>query len=230
MTCKAVTVWRVVVSIACLTGLRCAAQEFDFQTTALEDSATLSNRTVNLAKAVLGVYRDDDRAKYLDNLFRLQMVVGRYADSAKTLTDLRTVRAKSTPPQSAASITQFLIFARAKAESENGSAFEEAFQRVFREEIGRLDDRTSALVMRAIDTYQPALQQRLAQALDQQKGKNTTTLSDALTLIRAYHLDQTYRSLRPLAAPLIAEDDHRRYFINQDIQVKTPDGATVCTM
>ena len=220
MICKAVTIWRVVASIACLTGLRCAAQQFDFQTTTVEDSATLSNRTAELAKAVIAVYRDDDRATYLDNLFRLQIVAGQYANSAKTLTDLRTLRAKSTPPQSAAGIIQFLIFARAKAESKNGSPFEEAFQRAFREELGRLDDRTSALVMRAIDTYQSSLQQRLDQALDQQKGKSSITLSDALTLVRAYQVDQTYRTLRALSALLIAEDDRRRYIIDRDIQSK----------
>lgn len=230
MICRGATIWRVLVSIACLTGLRCAAQQFDFQTTTVEDSATLSNRAAKLAKAVIAVYRDDDRAKYLDNLFRLQMVAGQYADSARTLTALRTLFAKSMPPQPAAGIIQFLIFARAKAESENGPPFEEAFQRAFREELGRLDDGTSALVMRAIDTYQTSLQQRLAQALDQQKGKSTITLSEALTLVRAYQVDQTYRSLRPLAAPLIAEDDRRRYLIDQNIQVKTPDGATVCAM
>jgi uncharacterized protein len=227
---KADTAWRGVVSLAWLMGMHCAAQEFDFGNAAVADPATLSKQLPELAKAVIAVYRDDDRAKYLDNLFRLQIVAGRYADAAKTLADLRTLRTKAGPPQSAANIIQYEIFAKAKAESENGSPFEETFSRVFRERFSALDDRTSALVIRAIDSYQSPLQQRLNQALEQQKSKNSISLSDALILLRAYQIDQTYRSLRPLAAPLFAEDDHRRYIIDQDIQIRTPDNATICVM
>ena len=45
-----------------------------------------------LAQEAIGVYKDGDRDRYLDNLFRLQTVAGRYADATNTLTALRALR------------------------------------------------------------------------------------------------------------------------------------------
>ena len=57
-------------------------------------------------------------------------------------------------------------------------------------------------------------------------SRRTISLAAALTLIRAYQVEQVFQSLLPLAAPLIAEDDRRRYLIDKDIPIRTPDGAT----
>ena len=54
-----------------------SAQELPFPA-AVEDPATLSKAMPDLARAAIAAYRDDDRRKYLDTLFRLQMVAGHY--------------------------------------------------------------------------------------------------------------------------------------------------------
>jgi len=107
-------------------------------------------------------------------------------------------------------------------------SFEDAFRKSFREVFGALDDRTSALVIRALGVFQSALQQDLNRSLERQKDKPTISMSDALALVRAYQIEQSYKGLSDLAGPLIAEDDHRRYLIDEDVRVKTPDGATIC--
>ncbi len=66
------------------------------------------------------------------------------------------------------------------------------------------------------------------EALQVQKGKSAISLADALRLVRAYQIDRSYRAFTPLMAPLIAEDDERRYVIDRDIRVRMADGATVC--
>lgn len=221
----------VAISIIGLGAVPCAAQQFDFPSAAVADPAALSKSMPGLAKKVIDVYRDDNRPTYLDNLFRLQTVAAQYGDAVKTLTVLRALRANSASPQTGANNVQYEIFGRAKArQSEDGSQFDESFKRAFREVLGRLNDRTSALVVRGLSVDQSALQQDLRNALAQQKGKDTISLADALRLIRAYQVEETYRSFTPLTAALIAEDDRRRYVIDRDIPVKTKDGATVCAL
>ncbi|HSS47351.1 MAG TPA: CocE/NonD family hydrolase, partial [Thermoanaerobaculia bacterium] len=219
-----------------------AAQTFDFPGAAVDDPAALSKAMPELARAVIAVYREDDRPTYLDNLFRLQTVAGRYADAIATLTELRGLRTKSSAsPQAGATDVQYEVFARAKVlQGQDGSPFDAAFQRVFREVFGRLDDRTSALVMRALSIEETgggslavdfsAMERDVHDALQAQKGKGSIALPEALRLIRAYQVEEAYRSFKPLIPALIAEDDARRYVIERDIQVKTPDGATVCTL
>jgi putative CocE/NonD family hydrolase len=221
----------VVISFVGLVAIPCAAQQFNFPSVAVDDPEQLSKAMPRLAREVTSVYQDDDRSKYLDNMFRLQIVAGQYGDAVKTLTTLRALRANSASPQAGANNVQYEIFARARAnQSEDGSQFDQAFQRAFREVLGRLDDRTSALVLRGLNIDQSAMQRDLRGALSLQKGKDTISLANALRLIRSYQEEEAYRSFTPLTAALIAEDDHRRYIIGKDIPVKTKDGATVCAL
>ena len=55
-------------------------------------------------------------------------------------------------------------------------------------------------------------------------------IGDAVAWLRRAQIAETYREIGRLAAPLIREDDARRYAMESNIQVKTPDGATVCAM
>src|SRR5207245_10600079 len=74
------------------------AQEFSFPEAAVTDPAALSKAMPELAKQVMAVYKDGDRAKFLDNLFRLQTVAGQYEDALSSLASLREVLATSHPP------------------------------------------------------------------------------------------------------------------------------------
>jgi len=216
----------------CLAALPCAAQppaqSFDFPAAAVEDPAALAKSMPALAREVIAVYRNDDRRKSLDDLFRLQIVAGRYADATRTLESLRALPPDSVSPQGSATRVLYEIFARAR--QSEGSAFDAAFQQAFREALGRLDDRTAALVMRALGADPSSIRQTLNEALEPQKGKATIPLAGAVTLIRTYQVEQAFQSFLPLAAPLIAEDDRRRYIIDKDIPVRIADGGTVCAM
>ncbi len=64
-----------------LTPIGASAQQLNFPVAAVTDTAVLSAAMPELARAVIGVYRADDRVAYLDNRFRLLMVAGRYADA-----------------------------------------------------------------------------------------------------------------------------------------------------
>jgi putative CocE/NonD family hydrolase len=211
--------------------LSAAAQQLDFPAVAVEDAAALSQRMPGLAREVIAVYKDEDRRGYLDNLFRAQAVAGQYAEAGESLAALRNLGADKGSPQAGAVRVLEEIFLTAKTrQSAEGSPFDEAFRRSFQDILGRQDDRTAALVIRTLGIDLPAVQQTLNDALAPQKEKSTIALADALTLIRAYQIAEAFREIAPLAAPLIAEDDQRRYVIEQDIPVRTPDGATVCAM
>jgi hypothetical protein len=105
--------------------------------------------------------------------------------------------------------------------------FEESFRQIFRDSLARLDDRTSALAIRALSVSRPAQERAVIRLLQQQQGRETIALADALQLIRAYQVQQAFRTIVPLARPLVAEDDDRRYIIEKNIPVRTADSATV---
>ncbi|MCI0351129.1 MAG: CocE/NonD family hydrolase [Acidobacteriales bacterium] len=205
------------------------AQDFSFPAGTAGDAAAVENAMPALAEQVMATYKEESRATHLDNLFRLQIVAGRYADALQTLATLHDLRVNPQSPQTAAYNVQDQIFARAKViEGSEGVAFDRAFQRAFRERLSTLDNRTSALVIRMLTVSEEFLRSDFENAVAKQKGKSIITLPDSLALVRAYQMDNEFRAFAPLVRPLIAEDDQRRYVTQKNIQVKTPDGAAIC--
>jgi putative CocE/NonD family hydrolase len=225
------SVWLVCV---CLLAAPAAAETFDLSASATETPAALAKAVPKLATRVISVYRDNDHPRYLDTLFRLQLVAGLYSDAARTLAELHALRADDASPGTAAKDLQYDIFLRAKALESTGSAqFADAFMRVFRETLAHLDDKTSAMLVRAMSHYSAGIslhapiEENLQAVLAARKGQTDISLDEALAVLRAYSLAQTYESFTPLIDPLIAEDDRRRYVIEQ-IPIPTSNGGTVC--
>lgn len=194
-----------------------------------------------LAKNALAIYREPDRATYLDTRFRLQLVAGQYREAAQTLEQLRALEAASPSLQMRVRDAQYALFARAKTiEADSHTSFAAAFAQAFYQIVEPMDDRTSALVVRSLNVQETgglslivdmsALRGALKGALAKQKGKTSITLSDALALLRAYQIEETYRTIAPFVQGLVAEDDDRRYIVQSEVPVKTPDGAIVCTL
>lgn len=95
-------VQRILIGSLSLVVAPCAvSQQFNFPGPNSEDPEVLSKAMPTLAKEVIGAYRDDDRARYLDTLFRLQMVADEYPEAIKTLTLLRALPAEKVRPRRA---------------------------------------------------------------------------------------------------------------------------------
>lgn len=213
--------------LAAVPGL--AAPSFEIPAAVAGDRAVLERILPRLAEGALAVYRDDDRATFLDRKLRLEIVAGRYTEALETLSALRTFEGDA-PVSRQAGATRILygIYAKARRDA-GGSPLDETLRRTFRETLFRTDDRTAALVMRALGVDLPALEQGVETALESAKD-GSLSLAEAVALVRAYQIAETFRAFAPIAAAAIAEDDERRYVIERDIPVRTPEGATSCAL
>lgn len=206
------------------------AQQIEFNRDATTDPTALATEMPRLAKSVLAVYRESDREKYLDNLFRLQLVASDYPGASASLASLRELY-NSTRSQSAVSNVRWEIYARAlSGQVARRESFDEAFKQSFREALTPVDNQTAIRVVYTFGTSLYRLEALLRQALDQQKGKAAITLPEAVDLVRRYLAVQAYGRFQPLVPQLSDEDDERRYVIVKDILVRTPDGASICAM
>jgi uncharacterized protein len=203
-----------------------AAQQLSVPGATLADSAARPAVIAQLADEAADAYRDTSRVVLLDNLFRLRLLSNRLAEADSTLAHWRrawAARGDTTAHARAVSL-QYEIFLRAKRlQADSGAPFPDAFARAFRARFARLDDRTAALVARAFSV--PPLPPPAAPSTD-----TTMSVTDAVVWLRGEQIAETYRELGRLAGPLVREDDARRYAIESNIQVKTPDGATLCAV
>jgi len=211
-------------------GTHASAQELDLPQAAVKDEAALAKAMPELAKQAIAIYEEPDRNRYLNILFRLQMVAGQYADAAATLRSLTELR-RATNPASASSLLPFEILAKAKMkQATSGLSFDEAFKQEFRDVFDHLDDRGANEAVFWFGGDLNRMRDDLRAAVERQKGKDGITLTDALDTIRKYQFYLAFQVMKPLTNILIAEDDAKRYIADKDVLIKTPDGAHIAAM
>lgn len=225
-------VWTTLVAVLAVAH-SLAAQRVAIPSGAFGDSAARAAAVPRLAEAAAASYQNPDPVRRLDNLFRLHILAGRFDEAAAALREWRThwmVAAGDSSPRTRAVNAQYEIYVRSKQlQASHGIPSAEAFQRAFREWFARLDDRTAALVARAL-SIPPQPFPAAPDSVGQGPDSMTMPVADAVAWLRAEQIAETYRDIDGLATPLVREDDQHRYLIATDLRVPTPDGATVCAM
>ena len=90
-----------------LLGAPAIGEPFNFSVSSTDVPADIAKAMPSLATQLIGEYRDSDQSRYLDNLFRLQLVAGLYPDAVASLAQLRTLRAGDRSPGIAATDVQY---------------------------------------------------------------------------------------------------------------------------
>ncbi|MFL5547090.1 MAG: CocE/NonD family hydrolase [Gemmatimonadales bacterium] len=217
--------------LAPLRPCRLEAQALSIDAASIADTSTRSAAVARLASEAAAVYRDSNQLTQLDNLFRLQLLAGHPAEARATLSQFRSVQSSRGDTTAAARAldTRYEIYLGAqKLHSDSSVPFADAFARAFRERLARLDDRAAALVIRTLGAPPPPAPETPWGPAGKGARDTTVALTDAVAWLRAVQNAEIFREVGALAAPLIREDDSRRYVIQPKVRVKTPDGATVC--
>jgi len=216
-----------------------SAQQVDVPREAFFGDARTSGDIPTLAAKLLSQSRDgSNRQQFLDDQFRLQMAAGQYREARATLAALRDPAVGVPAPRFASTYLRYDIYAAAQMGAQRGRLpFDEAFRQAFRNAFKDEDGVTASLVIDSFgssqDVYGPRVEKKqdeFRQALARWKGATKIVPADALDLVRKYEDVQVFGAAQRLTDELAAEDDRRRYLIQDDVQVRTPDGASISTL
>jgi putative CocE/NonD family hydrolase len=205
-----------------------SAQALRMAITGSPDSAELAATMKVLARAAIARLGEADTEKSLHDRILLHSVAGDPAAANAALERMRKV-AKPADPGSAAVLHMcYELHSRAiLTQAAAGGSFEDAFKKSFRDIYDRLDDlsanHASWYLVHDVDRARADLQS----SLDKLRGKTAIQLDDAIELARLYGDYTIHRDILPLTGPLRTEDNGRRYEIQDDVRIKTRDGATV---
>jgi putative CocE/NonD family hydrolase len=197
----------------------------------ITDEAAWPRVMPRFAKAVVGFQQAAAPAE-LASLFRAQLVAGLYGDALASLEKLRAPLRDDPSPRVRARYLDYALYARSRLTAKQRKAgFQSAYRETFLALIKPLDDRTSAMAVNSL-SYDalPEANRGLEQDLHQLKGKNAISLAEASKLIRDYNDREVYGAFGSASAALIAQDDARRYAVQKDVAVATPDGAGICAL
>ena len=182
-----------------------------------------------LARQVKAVYRDDDRQRYLGTLFRLQLVAGQYPQALESIHAIRALRndGASQPPL----YLQYELYVRAKdAQVKRGTPLGQAWREAFARHFGGLDDKVALQAEFGFGGFLPRMRGDLDAALNKIKGRKRLPLTEAIELVRAYQVHAAYATFLPLFDAALKDDDARRYAVDRNALVPTPDDAGISTL
>jgi uncharacterized protein len=223
--------WRTFALVLALLPCFASAQELELRLPAAATDAATPAVLRDLAERVLPVYQESDRERYLANLSALQSVTGGYAAADATRQELREWRhsAHGAWPADRSVVYDIYLHARA-VEASARVPFAQALAQSFQDVVPRLNDPDAYAISWSFEAPPPVSLETLQQQFNRLRPKGSVTLPEAVDLIWTYFSFTAYRSLHPLVDSLVAEDERRRYSTEEDVLIKTPDGASISAL
>ena len=203
------------------------APDIEFRPPSAPEDADTTMIMRDLAARLVPVYEEPDADRYLANLSVLQMAALDYTAADGSRLSLRDRRRKTEAGLPVGRGIVYDIYARARAmEADNRAPFAENFAKSFRDMMSMLDDQDAYTVIGWLETPLPELRNALQTALDGLRNKDRIDQAEAVELIRSYVSFEAYRTFNPLIAALAAEDDDRRYAVD-DESIKGRNGRVI---
>ncbi len=180
----------------------------------------------DLAERLLPVYQEKDPDSYLANLSLLQMAAGDYTAAYATRQSLRDRRRNADLGRPVGRAVVYDIYTYAKAmETENRVPFSQAFAQAFRDVVPRLNDQDAYAVTRWLGTSLPVFQDSLQKTFDQLRVKDSPERGGSRGRDSDLYRLRSVPNLRRLVDSLDAEDDRRRYEVDEDVVIGIPGGS-----
>jgi putative CocE/NonD family hydrolase len=220
------TLWALCLAFAIPQAIA-APPDFDFRPPAtVADPATPAIMR-DLATRLIPVYEEADPDRYLANLSALQMAAGEYAAASSSRESLRDRRRTADRYRPVGRAAIFDVYAKAKAaEASRQMTFPEAFAKTFQDEVFGLGDQDAYAVNRWLATTPADFRDALQRSFDRLHATQRISQADAVALIWTYNSYLAYRDFGALVGPLEAQDDNRRYTVDE-VVILTPDRAAI---
>jgi putative CocE/NonD family hydrolase len=203
------------------------AQDLPFSMAHSIDSPAVPHAMADLAERLMLVYPKSNQLDYLNALFTLQAVARRYGDASDTMRSIRAISVPDSQQRRDVSLV-FESYVLAKASEQNKTdSFTGAFSKQFRAVLAPLDNPDAYRLAYAFSAIPFYIRQAMTAALGRYGSASHVSRDEALSLLQLYLALETFSDINPLVGGLIAEDDRRRYEINEDSVIKTTDGTTV---
>ena len=176
-----------------------------------------------LAGSLLTTYKDPYPSRDLDIRFRLQIAAGEYDDAAMTIGAL--LRTPAVSSDQANRLAAYQMYASAKAN--RGVSFDDAFREIFQRRLAALDNRLAFALAGGVVADVAGPERDLKVALERRQRNRDAPVNESIALVRQYVLFTAFRDIQPLVRPVIAQDHERRYVTQDDVLIRTTDGATI---
>lgn len=207
----------------------CQAQRIHFQKLNETDSVEIARRMPILANEVLAKYPQiGDQKNDLNDVFRLQILAGKYADALVNITTLR----KASKNGDQQLYKQYELFAQTKLkQASTGLSFSEVYKPLFRDVFSGLNNKEAVHFSVVFITRSGIGQVKkdFIGALTDANKNDSLDIKNAMALCRNYYLLSFYQQVEALSKNLLNQEFNKRYIIRNQL-IKTKDGASIAAV
>lgn len=181
------------------------------------------------AARLVPAYESSQDAQGLTTLVRLQLASGRLTDAGTSLDRLEAVY-RSSEPRMVPSLIPWRVYVRAQALEAGGETPSQAFARAFSEVYGALPDVEAAAAFPWFSIHVERLRAAESKLVESCKGMALQQCPSAAAYIGAHEALLSLSYVGQASAPLLAADTRRRYLVDDQVLVPTPDGAQIAAI
>lgn len=202
------------------------AQNLSYTPLAAENPR-LDDEMRTLAERASQLQDTSDEQTRAANRAALQLASARYEQATASYDDNRRLRTAA-GLASRSDLIGSGIYAAAKArEAATGTSFQTAFVEAYSASVAPLGDREAFDVSWNLGRHPQVNRRIFLQSLQQHSSATELTLQQAVHLVLSYAWWRASEQFWPQLRDAVAVDDARRYVVDQDVRVRTPDGATI---
>ena len=199
-------------------------QELRFSSSAASNPADVAAAVADLASQSLARTRGLAGDADLAARFHAELAAGRFEDAQATYASWR--RANPAPRFDRSDM--LALYGRARNRALAGAMpFDAAFRQSLTELLATLDDRAALDAEYRLRAPAGSSRNRFEQLLAGREGKATIAPADADAILEAYLAMRAAESFAPALDAAFAPDDARRYVIQDDVLIRTPEGVTL---
>ncbi|WP_261509786.1 CocE/NonD family hydrolase [Chryseobacterium paludis] len=209
-----------------LLSLNIYAQNFLFKVNGNIENPSFDSKIRMLNKEILQVYKNDDKNKFYDNMFRFYILNGDYEKGLYYLNELRGSPIYKDIKYKEIIGIPFELYSLYKLNSERISN-KDKYEKTFNLKLSTIPDQTKVYLASFFTSTEDKLKDNILSFLKTNIKNDSISLADAVTLCRYYTSYVIVKETNDIAVPLIKKVDFQQYNVNDSIVIKTKKGNEV---
>jgi predicted acyl esterase len=200
------------------------SQHIYFPSVNYTDSISLSKSMPALAKQVTHFYKDADKEKYWDNLFRYQIVSQEYSLAKNAIDSMKAFYNNPEVTTSMGIAYESYILTCQKQRNEKRS-FDELFNLTLADLYNKLPDAGKSTVEYYFSVSLNELRDKFNALVQKQKAskRDSIVISEAQALCRAYNSYNVFSKIFDLGQAFLKAEEEKRYVVMDSVLIPTKD-------
>jgi uncharacterized protein len=200
------------------------AQKLYFDKRNYTDSIAFEKNIVVLASQLASLYQTQSSVNY-DNIFRIQIVAQQYTAALQSLKKVAAFGGQDTIKGYYIGFGyQTYLHTLLRG---NSKPFSENYKDAIRDLYNPLSEEDKTAASGYFNANIPDLKKALKTKCEELQQQDSINLGQATALCRAYVSLVTYSTVQPLAKKFYKAIDDEKYIIQDSVQIKMPDGASI---